>query len=48
MYGCGADDCQACYPLIYRCESCSENYPEPVPNDGRPLPECEQCGYFGY
>lgn len=43
-YGCGADDCTACYPFRYRCEWCGEDFPEPVPNGDRE-PKCEACGY---
>lgn len=45
-YGCGASDCKACYPFQYRCEVCSVDFPEPIPN-GQPLPTCTRCGYDG-
>lgn len=38
-YGCGDDDCLACYPLVYRCEH-GFDFPEPIPN-GMPEPACE-------
>lgn len=31
-YGCGADDCQLCSPVIYRCEH-NVDYPRPLINN---------------
>jgi len=39
MYGCGADDCIECYPLVYQCE-CGYEFDPPVPNGG-PEPDHE-------
>lgn len=42
-YGCGAHNCTACYPLVYRCEMCGEDYASPILNGRRA--ECEACGW---
>lgn len=45
-YGCGSTECTLCYPFIYRCEGCGEDYLDIIRN-GEPLPVCENCGWNG-
>ena len=50
-YGCGADGCTDCYPLIYRCADCGHDYDRPFINDGSgnlPRVECDECGFDGW
>lgn len=41
-YGCGADDCVACYPIQYGCEFCDTRWEQPIANgEVFKCPECE-------
>ena len=44
-YGCGAYTCLSCYPVIYGCEYCGEDFALPIAN-GEAF-ECAECGYDG-
>ena len=42
-FGCGAEECKACYPLQYACDYCLEQFTTPIEN-GTPY-ECQDCGF---
>jgi hypothetical protein len=42
-YGCGADTCQACYPLQYGCDNCFAVFVMPIANGERY--ECDRCNW---
>lgn len=42
-YGCGANECMACYPLEYACEYCAVAFDIPIHN-GEAY-QCEACGW---
>lgn len=48
-YGCGADDCHACYPIQYLCEECNATFPSPIrynPRDQREEYRCPECDWI--
>jgi hypothetical protein len=42
-YGCGANECMACYPLEYACEYCAVDFDIPIRNGEAYV--CEACGW---
>ncbi len=47
-YGCGADDCLSCYPIIYGCWACDNTFSEPIRNgECYNCPDCDYCEACG-
>lgn len=42
-YGCGNDDCVACYPIQYACADCYTRFTSPIAKGEHY--ECESCGF---
>ena len=42
-YGCGAEDCVACYPIQYSCELCDYAWDMPIANGE--VFTCPNCEY---
>jgi hypothetical protein len=40
-FGCGLESCEACYPVIYGCEFCTEPFPAPIAN--KEIYTCPNC-----
>lgn len=42
-YGCGNEECLACYPIQYACEFCAAQFPDPIANGE--YYDCPECGW---
>jgi hypothetical protein len=43
LYGCGADNCTACYPIQYSCDLCDTEFDSPIANGEQFT--CPVCDY---